>query len=1107
MALKLYIWSLFLILTCLHHVIAQTASATLEPTSMPLLPTNWQNATIDPTDTSTLYNTRSLAISTGSAQLLPPQSVNALTRWAQSFAVWRDTKQYFKSAGSEEYSFWLLELLSGNLNMTVVTRINGSTILSREAKGTTVWNETVEGGDIGSHFNPMTFTLDTFYTWCQSTIKAMTTQTPYLSTQQLHGSTGLIFCCGSISLSSLAEFRKANFNGYCVANTAFYVNGTRIDASRVNLTKASRSSIKSQSPTVVRRSTMLRTSNDAQPTVFTSAVEVAPSEVVAVASPAAESPVEASGISNPSDGIPDAQVAVNRGQPAPTPLSKSDGSRFNPLNVRGPGTAPHTRIPELLDTLKAEFDALVQDHSVYKLQRDESDHKITAQMNELAAFQQSLYELERAHQKMKQLYEEEIIRLRRELEARGVPPPPSMLTQDARNRGNSTLPEGIPPPVLASSGNSGAGSVFGALMAGAGQAGPLDSQARPPYINGGGEPSHPSKRLRAEDGMPVNRDMGAAGPMNPYNPSISSYPPSVPPPSYLPQPGSMIPPNVNKLPPNKEQVGMQGPPTGNPGMNIPMGMSPGYHSPHHQQQQMQQQQQQQQQGQADLKRKQAANGIVGGGGGVPSPLPRGGTPTPIASYAPKPPVASVPMSQPVYNQPLTGLCDLSIESAQPGWKKEASDWLVLYNQSSPALQKAKMNVELLHTFDHGSTLVDDSIPKEGDLYIRSVCFSPDGHFLATGAEDRVIRVWDINQKKIRWALTGHEQDIYSLDWSGDGRVVVSGSGDRSVKVWDMETGKCTITMQNEDDRYNRPPQSAATSGIKDSGVTSVGVSPVDGYCVAAGSLDKIVRVWCLRTGTLLERFEGHRDSVYSVSFSPDGKSIVSGSLDKTIKVWDLDPRTVNYLKTEPTSNNNSSDPSQPNTSGLQRFETIVTTTCRHTYAGHRDFVLSVAFAGSTSTIGRLNERGESVSGGEGLADVEWVVSASKDRTVTFWDARTIGPGGRTPDLATAAQFVLQGHKNSVISVALAPRTGLFATGSGDWRARIWRLSLVTPEQPSIAPAAGTSEQKNNVASSSLETTQQQQPPPPPPMPPAPAPHPISSGSMSSTSTEAMETGA
>ena len=37
-------------------------------------------------------------------------------------------------------------------------------------------------------------------------------------------------------------------------------------------------------------------------------------------------------------------------------------------------------------------------------------------------------------------------------------------------------------------------------------------------------------------------------------------------------------------------------------------------------------------------------------------------------------------------------------------------------------------------------LQENSANEDGDLYIRSVCFSPDGKYLATGAEDKIIRV-------------------------------------------------------------------------------------------------------------------------------------------------------------------------------------------------------------------------------------------------------------------------------------------------------------------------------------------------------------------------------
>ena len=47
----------------------------------------------------------------------------------------------------------------------------------------------------------------------------------------------------------------------------------------------------------------------------------------------------------------------------------------------------------------------------------------------------------------------------------------------------------------------------------------------------------------------------------------------------------------------------------------------------------------------------------------------------------------------------------------------------------------------------------------------------------------------------------------------------------------------------------------------------------------------------------------------------------------------------------------------------------------------------------------------------------------------FWDART-----------AIVQCMLQGHKNSVISIDLSPAGNVLATGSGDWQARICELA-------------------------------------------------------------------
>jgi len=192
----------------------------------------------------------------------------------------------------------------------------------------------------------------------------------------------------------------------------------------------------------------------------------------------------------------------------------------------------------------------------------------------------------------------------------------------------------------------------------------------------------------------------------------------------------------------------------------------------------------------------------------------------------------------------------------------------------------------------------------------------------------------------------------------------------------------------------------------DAGVTSVAISS-DGRLVAAGSLDTVVRIWDARTGELLERLRGHRDSVYSVAFTPDARGLVSGSLDKTLKYWD-----VSRLANGPGGRPNS--PGVSKRDSLNGKKDIGTregnSSCTMNFTGHKDYVLSVAVS----------------------HDGQWVVSGSKDRGVQFWDAKT-----------AIVQLMLQGHKNSVISIDLSPAGSVLATGSGDWQARIWNYTTVS----------------------------------------------------------------
>ena len=77
--------------------------------------------------------------------------------------------------------------------------------------------------------------------------------------------------------------------------------------------------------------------------------------------------------------------------------------------------------------------------------------------------------------------------------------------------------------------------------------------------------------------------------------------------------------------------------------------------------------------------------------------------------------------------------------------------------------------------------------------VFSAAVSPDGGRLATAAEDRTARIWDLATGTVLHVLE-HPGDPEAIDWSPDGSVVATGCDDEVCRLWDPATGSLIGTL-------------------------------------------------------------------------------------------------------------------------------------------------------------------------------------------------------------------------------------------------------------------------------------------------------------------------